>query len=128
MESQIPGFGMDSDSCKSNFIKSNPKMGSVQNPIMRKRVFLSLYLQCFQGLGGSWGGCLYIYICIYTYTCVCMHVCMYVCTYVCMYLCMYGLTQTYVDLHSTSTRACSCIYIYMGPIRDILHGPGAYPG
>ena len=45
------------------------------------------------------------YVCIYTYTCTCMHICtyinicIYVCMYVCVYVCMYVCILTHMNIH-----------------------------
>ena len=57
--------------------------------------------------------CMYVYVCMYVGTCICMYVCMYdvcmyVCTYICMNVCMY-----------LSVRICmyafmyACVYEYV---------------
>ena len=55
---------------------------------------------------------MYIYVCMYMYACICMHVYMYACVYVCMYMyaCIY--VCMYICMH-VYMYACICLHVYM---------------
>src|SRR6218665_230424 len=41
--------------------------------------------------------CMHVYVCMYMYVCICMCMCVYVCVYVCMCMCVYAYMCMYVS-------------------------------
>ena len=55
-------------------IQFNPKFGGCPKSDHAKTLVFYWYLQCFQGVGGSWGGGVHTYVYIYIYPCVCVYI------------------------------------------------------
>ena len=68
MGSYIPGFGMDSDACKSNFYKIQSENGECPKSDHAKTLVLISIYSVFRGLVDHGGGVsIYTYIYIYIY-------------------------------------------------------------